>query len=355
MASSIIKPSPSTIWNILDHFLIDLAASQDKICSEAPSLSKSLYQGLVDLVCKGDTRVLDDIDFGKPYYPFILITYYILFHRHNLEAAEVVFEKLKKAYERHPYTFDPDEECSLKALGKVIEDFTILKEQPLEEYKGRLGTRLRETILKIKNIRCYQEGWSSAFKELVISRLDPEEGIRILRETKNKLDKLERIIIDEEVLEGYNLIVYGNPAPVVGFLKYIIDSVYRALEDAFKELRNKENELEDLERRINDLQKYIPRLRGVGEIVKDIKDIILTLLHASPFIAGAITYQLTGTWLYTLAVSLLFAFSLLSLYLSLYILLYTKRKKLNKVKKEVESFIEERILREIYETIWPIS
>jgi cell division protein FtsL len=353
MASSVIKPSATTIWNILDGFLIDLASSQDKICSEAPSLSKSLYQGLVDLVCKGDTRVLDNIDFGKPYYPFILITYYILFHRHNLETAVAVYKKLEEAYKKHPYTFDPDEECSLKVLGKVIEDFTILKEQPLEEYKGRLGTRLRETVLKIKDIRCYQESWSSAFKELVISRLDPEEGIRILREIIDKLDKLERIIIDEEVLEGYNLIIYGNPAPVVGFLKYIIDSVYKALEDAFKELRNKENEIEDLERKINDLQKYIPRLRRVGEIVKDIKDIIISILfHASPLIAGAITYQLTGTWLYTLAVSLLFIIFLL---LSLYGLLYTKRKKLNKIKKEVESFIEERILREIYETIWSIS
>jgi len=352
-SSTIIRPSATTIWNILDRFLIDLAASQDKICSEAPSLSKPLYKGLVDLVCKGDTKVLDEIDFGKPYYPFILITYYTLFHRHNLEVAEVVFEKLKKAYEKHPYTFDPDEECSLKVLGKVIEDFTTLKKKPLKKYKGRLGTRLDETVLKIKDIICYQEGWSSVFKELVISRLDPEEGIRILRETKNKLDKLERIIIDEEVLEGYNLIVYGNPAPVVGFLKYIIDSVYKALEDAFKELRNKENEMEDLERKINDLQKYIPRLRRVGEIVKNIKDIIISILfHASPLIAGAITYQLTGTWLYTLAVSLLLiTFLLLLLHGSL----YTKRKKLNKIKKEVESFIEERILREIYETIWPIS
>jgi len=65
---------------------------------------------------------------------------------------------------------------------------------------------------------------------------------------------LERIIIDEEILEGYNLIVfYGNLTPVVRFLKYISDGVRRALEDAFKELRNKENELVDLERRINNL------------------------------------------------------------------------------------------------------
>jgi len=351
MASSIIKPSPSTIWNILDSFLIDLAASQDKICSEAPSLSKPLYQGLVDLVCKGDTRVLDDIDFGKPYYPFILITYYILFHRHNLEAAVAVYKKLEEAYNKHPYTFDPDEECSLKALGKVIEDFTTLKKKPLEEYKGRLGTRLRETVLKIKDIRCYQEGWGSAFKELVISRLDPEEGIRILRETKNKLDKLERIIIDEEVLEGYNLIVYGNPPPVVVFLRYISDSVYRALEDAFKELRNKENELEALVRRINTIQKYRLLRKNVADVVNNIRYILLSRIPLSSIVGGIVYILTTIVWyvLGAVALSIILLESVLCAFARIY------GKKAVKVKKEIKTFVEERVLKEIYGTIWSIG
>jgi len=351
MASFIIKPSATTIWNILDSFLIDLATSQDKICSEAPSLSKSLYQGLVDLVCKGDTRVLDEIDFGKPYYPFILITYYILFHRHNLETAVAVYKKLEEAYKNHPYTFDPDEECSLKALEKVIEDFTILKEQPLEEYKGRLGTRLRETVLKIKDIRCYQEGWSSAFKELVISRLDPEEGIHILRETIDKLDKPERIIIDEEVLEGYNLIVYGNPPPVVIFLKDISDSVYRALEDAFKELRNKENELEALVRRINTIQKYRLLRKNMADVVNNIRYILLSIIPLSS-IVGGIVYILTTTVWYVLGA---IALSIILLESVLYAFARIYGKKAVKVKKEIETFVEERVLKEIYETIWPIG
>jgi uncharacterized protein YoxC len=186
----------------------------------------------------------------------------------------------------------------------------------------------------------------------VISRLDPGEGIRILRQTIDKLDKSERIIIDEEVLEAYNLIVYGNPPPVVRFLKYISDGVRRALEDTFEELRNKEKELEDLERRINDLQKYIPRLKGMSEIVKDIKDIIIfMLLYASPLLAGKITYQLTGTWLYTSVTSGISAIPLLILYVRL----WRKRKKINRIKKEVETFVEERALKEIYETVWPIG
>lgn len=134
--SSIIKPSATTIWNILDGFLTCLITNQDKICSETPQFIKAAIQGLVDLVCKGDTRILDNIDFGKPYYLFFLITYYILFHRHNLETAVAVYKKLEEAYKKHLYTFDPDEECSLKILGKVIEDFTILKKATIREIQG---------------------------------------------------------------------------------------------------------------------------------------------------------------------------------------------------------------------------
>jgi hypothetical protein len=336
--TTIVKPSATTIWSILDGFLIDLATSQDKICSETPSLSKSLYQGLVDLVCKGDTRVLDDIDFGKPYYPFILITYYILFHRRNLEAAVTVYKKLEEAYERHPYTFDPDEECSLKALGKVIEDFTTLKERPLKEYKGRLGTRLKETVLKIENIRCYQEGWSSAFKELIISRLNPEEGIHVLRETIAKLINQKRMVIDEEVLERYNLVVYDNPPPVIIFLRDISNAVYNILFNAFENLRDKENEKNNLERKVAGIQRFISLQKS------DILHVLLA--HLPPIIIAGVVYEITRnlvSWLLCLLITIS------------YILYLYYKWRLNKVKKEIKGFIEERILKEIYETIWLTS
>jgi len=59
----VVKPSPTTVWNILDYFLIDLAMG--RVC-ERPSLSKPLYLGLVDLVCRGDTRVLAAWALGSP-------------------------------------------------------------------------------------------------------------------------------------------------------------------------------------------------------------------------------------------------------------------------------------------------
>jgi hypothetical protein len=269
-------------------------------------------------VCKGDTRVLDDIDFGKPYYPFILITYYILFHRHNLEAAEVVFEKLKKAYEDHPYTFDIDEKCSFKVLEKVIEDFTELKKQPLRVYKGRLNTRLREIVFSIENIECYPGGWGNAFKKLVISHLDPEKGIQVLKEMPTPISD-QSTVIDEDVLEGYNLVVYENPPSTLVFLRGVGNAVYNALFNAFENLRVKEIEKNDLERKVVRIRRLIRELKSITGFLRALLVLLLPV----------------------------------AVFLHLCYLYYKRR--LDKVKAEIDGFIEERILKEIYETIWPIS
>jgi hypothetical protein len=70
---------PNTIWSILDHFIVELGAKGDAICSEEPAIKKQLYIGLVNLVCRGDTSVLRYFGTGRPYYHLILIAYHLLF------------------------------------------------------------------------------------------------------------------------------------------------------------------------------------------------------------------------------------------------------------------------------------
>jgi len=336
-----VRRPATTVWGILDNFLMDLASLQDRICSEGPSLSKPLYQKLVDLVCKGDTRVLDDIDFPKPYYPFILITYYILFHRRNLEVAEAVFKKLKKVYEEHPYTFDPDEKCSLKVLEEVIKDFTVLKKQPSKEYKGRLSTRLREIVLKIENIKCHREGWGDTFKILIISHLDPEKSMQILKEIAIQ-PSIKSIVVDEDVLEGYNLIIYEAPPSTLEFLRSISNTTYNTLFNAFENLRVKENEKNDLERKVARIQRFtLPK--DLASILENFKNNIYILLAHSPIIITVVAYGFTGiimSWLLCLPTVIP------------YFLEFYYKRRLNKVKKEIEGFIEERVLKGIYEIIW---
>jgi hypothetical protein len=255
-----------------------------------------------------------------------------------------VFKKLKKAYEEHPYTFDLDEKCSLKVLEEVIKDFTALKKQPSKEYKGRLNTRLREIALNIENIECYPGGWGNAFKMLVISHLDPEKGMQILKETRTLLS-IQSMIIDEDALEGYNLIVYEASPSTLEFLRSVSNVVYNTLFNAFENLRVKENEKNYLERKVIKIQRFTWEQKNVVGFLR-----VLLMHLLPPAIAGVmIYYKIIETLMSWLIVLL----TVTPWFLDLYYLYYKRR--LDKVKMEIKGFIEERILKEIYETIWPIS
>jgi hypothetical protein len=199
------------VWSILDCFLIDLAYSQD-ICRNKKHTSRpKLYKQLVALVCEGKEDVLE-IVFGKPYYPFILLSYYMLFHRRKLGVAEAIYRRLREAYENSPYTFDRSEECALKLLEKVIEDFTALSSQ-----RGRL--RLKETAFKVENTKCFTAGWSEAFKAILVSRLNPEKSRELLENALRVIEAQRRLDVDIEIVEAYNLIESRTDTAILVFLE----------------------------------------------------------------------------------------------------------------------------------------
>jgi len=213
-----VVQSPTTVWGILDCFLIDLAYSQD-ICRNKKHTSRpKLYKQLVALVCEGKEDVLE-IVFGKPYYPFILLSYYMLFHRHNLGVAEAIYRRLREAYENRPYTFDRSEECALKLLEKVIEDFTALSSQ-----RGRL--RLKETAFKVESTKC-TAGWSEAFKAILVSRLNPEKSKELLENALRVIEAQRRLDVDIEIVEAYNLIESRTDTAILVFLEEEVKKLWR--------------------------------------------------------------------------------------------------------------------------------
>jgi hypothetical protein len=113
--------------------------------------------------------------------------------------------------------------------------------------------------------------------------------------------------------------------------------------NAFENLRVKENEKNDLERKVVKIQRFISLQKNVISILR-----VLLMHLLLPAIVGVMMYYKTIWTLMSWLISLLTA---TPYFLDLYYLYYKRR--LDKVKKEIEGFIEERILKEIYETIWP--
>jgi len=82
------------------------ARERERICDD--HISKyPFYNALVDLVCKENIRELRRrLIITKPFYPYILLTYYVLLHEGNLDLAKALYKRLLNIYADNPSIFD---------------------------------------------------------------------------------------------------------------------------------------------------------------------------------------------------------------------------------------------------------
>jgi len=146
-----------TFWEAVDEFLRDLAKGD--VCGNPSYPDDEYYRRLMSTVCEDGEDALDLIRV-KPYYPFILIAYYILFHRRNLSLAGRIYDKLRGFYEKYPHTFTSDEECAFKMLGDVIHGLA----------SGQSPQAIARMLGDYGGVNC---GWGLLFKLLLQSHLDP--------------------------------------------------------------------------------------------------------------------------------------------------------------------------------------
>jgi len=179
-----------TFWEAVDEFLKDLAKGD--VCRKPSYPDNEYYRSLMSTVCEGGEDALGLIRI-KPYYPFILIAYYILFHRRNLGLAGRIYDKLREFYEKYPHTFTSDEKCAFEMLGIVIHGLT--NGQSPAVIARRLGDYDGE----------WCSDWSALFKLLLQSHLDPvnhekyevefhrvEESLPSFNDIYREIEELER-------------------------------------------------------------------------------------------------------------------------------------------------------------------
>ena len=260
--NAIINVRPYTAWNLLDHVIVQLGKEGDRICDNRIS-EDSFYNAVVDLVCKEGIRKLPRyLVIAKPFYPYILLTYYVLLHKGNLDLAKALYRRLSKIYTDSPNVFDRNEETSLKIIGEVIEFLDILRELNKNTHKNILEYHLEVLIAKLNKVDCPEGGgWSCLFRDLIIGDLEPnlERGYRKLRSIK-EMYRASFIPIDEELIEGYNLFMTEEFSPIYTFLSSIaereLDSVKHVYEEIYRleiEKRNIEEKLD----KIRDIQRKL--------------------------------------------------------------------------------------------------
>ena len=250
---AIINVRPYTAWNLLDHVIVQLGKEGDRICDNRIS-EDPFYNALIDLVCKEDVKELPKhVVIAKPFYPYILLTYYVLFHKGNLDLAKTLYRKLLKIYIDNPNVFDRNEEASLKIIGEVIEFLDTLRELDKNIHKDILEHHLEVLIARLNKADCVEgSGWSCLFKDLIISDLEPnlERGYEKLHSIK-EMYRTGFIPIDEELIEGYNLFMTEEFSPIYTFLSSIAERELDSLKHVFEEIHKLEVEERNVKEKLN--------------------------------------------------------------------------------------------------------
>lgn len=251
--NTIINIRPYTAWNLLDHVIVQLGKEGERICNNRIS-DDPFYNTLVDLVCKKGIKELPrQVIIAKPFYPYVLLTYYVLFHKGNLDLAKALYRRLSKIYRDNSNVFDRNEEASLKIIGEVIEFLDTLRELDKNIHKNILEYHLEVLITKLNKVDCAEDsGWSCLFRDLIISDLEPnlERVCRKLRSIKG-MYRAETVPIDEELIEGYNLFMTEEFSPIYTFLSSIAERELDSLKHVYEEAHKLEIEKRNIKEKLN--------------------------------------------------------------------------------------------------------
>jgi len=278
-----ITYNDNNIYNLLEYFITKLSKEEDEICNDHES-DVPFYKTLVNLMCKENIKELPEhFVITKPFFPYILLSYYILFHKGNLDLAKDIYERLLNIYRDNSNIFNRDERTSLKMIGEVIEFFDILRELDDEEHKNILKYYLEFLTAKIDKINCTNT-CNCFFKDLLISQLEPdfEKGYEKLSSMRKNYQS-NHVILDEEIIEGYNLFLEEEFSSACMLLLDIIKMELHSLEHIHQEifsLEIKKREIENKPKIIKwlvrrNLKKIEVRMNGLKNFnVERIKKII---------------------------------------------------------------------------------
>ena len=352
--SNIINVKPNTQWNLLDYFIVQL--SGENICNERIS-KDAFYNTLVDLVCSDSIECFKHkhILITKPFYPYILLSYYLLFHKERLDLANYLYRKISRVYKNNNMIFDQNEEFSYKILGEVINFLSILRELNQTEHRNVLRYHLELLTTKLNKIRCNENEWSCIFKDLIISHLEPniENAYLKLRSIIERCNlRLAINPIDEELIEGYNLFITESFMPVYTFLYNIASKEKEKMEQLYEKIHKiqiKKESRDKLLEIVKSLGKTIHILAYDSE--KTIKKITSYWPFIGSIVGGIILkiFKIPQPW-----ESLILGLVVLTLPLSYFSIkgtLLVLKRSLDRMEQEINKILSSR-LEKIARIIW---
>jgi tetratricopeptide (TPR) repeat protein len=244
-------------WDILDFILIQLGVEGDNICNKQPITKNEFYTAHINLICKDDiTHFKQTVtQITKPFYPYIIFTYYILFHRKNLKTAYELYQMILESYRRNLREFNEDELSAFEMLKDIVKRFKALNKLGKEQEGDNLPSHLMLLALNLKSIQCSE--WSCLFKDLLLSWISINNE-KLLENIKKATERIPDIL-DKEIIEHYNIVDVGQEE----------SSIYTFFFHISRKLMEKKKKIK---KQINELQKQKEKYKNRLNMLKKIED-----------------------------------------------------------------------------------
>jgi len=345
--NTIMNIRPYTAWNLLDYFIAQLGEEEERICNNRIS-DDPFYNALVDLVCKEDIRELPRrLIIAKPFYPYILLTYYVLLHKGNLDLAKALYKRLLNIYTDNSNIFDRNEEASLKIMGEVIESLDALRGLDENNHRNILKYHLEFLVAKLDKVDCIEGGWSCLFKELIITELEPNFEKRHEKLSSIKKNYEDRPIpMDEELIERYNLFMDEEFSPIYTFLSSIVEKELDSLKHMYEKIRELEAEKKNIENRLKKILDFQRKLHIYAEKAESTFKKVLTYLSIIGGLIAGITVLFNIGLL-----GLILAVAISSLLILIKVAEWLFRRNLKKIEERINYLKSSRVER-LAEIIW---
>lgn len=314
----------------------------------------SFYNALVDIVCGVNTiENARRLPVAKPYYHYILITYYLLFSKGDLDTAELLYQKIAKEYAERRGLFDDNEKIAAETMIKVMERFLALrKARNAGEHKAAIKLHLEVLTNELEDIKCDEDSWGCIFKDLVIAELSPDITLsiskleRVVKVADRKRSSLE--LLDSEVIENYNIFVDTTLSPIYIFMHEIGKKELSKAEDIRTKIRGLKEKEENLQNKLEKTKNLEKKLRIYSEKTAQTLNKVIA---AWPLIIASISIAIVTIIAKALStVHILIPFVWLFVYI-IRIFSWHYSKKIEKIRREV-SELSNLKLEELSKIIW---
>ncbi|ACP34291.1 conserved hypothetical protein [Sulfolobus islandicus L.S.2.15] len=216
-----------------------------------------IYLYLYQLVYSSEiTTSVDKLP--APYYPYLIVTYHLLFVQKNKKRAKQLFDKIKEEYTKtRGIRFSYDEEKMYEVLNALFERIIVIS------YSLEVCEELRKVI---DNIEINEYSWAYFFKQLILVQL----GLNGIDSIEQKFEEYKNSLIfpvDIEVAEHFNII--SDEAGISRIIDYL-DKEFQRIKKEYKNLNNEiaklEKEIQKLEYRYEKINNLIAWISKKGVI-----------------------------------------------------------------------------------------